>query len=148
MKTKKIILKCLSIIAIFETITLMIIFIFVLPKDVKISKIQNNSYEIIFNKINNTSMFVTLNNKGYDSISFIDSGRNQGYITFSDDFEEYFTIYNAKLDYAIDNRFSQSELYTIQRFERFGKYSYCYDIKYDDELNIQQKSIPFVENVE
>ena len=135
MKNKKIALICLLFIAITETFSLLFIYIFNFSKKIRVSKFSNNSYEISFNKKNDTNIFVTLSN-------------NQGVITFADEFDGYFTIYNADLDYAIDNRLSPRSEFKFQRLECLDKKTYCYDIKYDDDLKIKMRSIPSIDGSE
>lgn len=148
MKNKKIALICLLFIAITETFSLLFIYIFNFSKKIRVSKFSNNSYEISFNKKNDTNIFVTLSDKGFDSISFKDISNNQGVITFADEFDGYFTIYNADLDYAIDNRLSPRSEFKFQRLECLDKKTYCYDIKYDDDLKIKIRSIPSIDGSE
>ncbi|MGI5091470.1 hypothetical protein [Treponema socranskii] len=145
MKNNKIILLFLFLISIAETVILLVI---LFPKNIRVNQVMNNSYEINFNKSKDTALFVTISDKGFDSISFSDNSRNQGFITFTNDLNGYFTIYNASLDYAIDNRSSQTDEFNFQRFERFGEKTYCYDIKYDEDLTMKKLSIPSIESSE
>lgn len=138
-KSKKIIIFLL-LISIIDTFALFIVCFVKKPKDVKVTQQKENMYEIRFIKNENTSVYVTINEKGFDSIQFRDNRRNQGLITFADEFNGYFSFFNADLDYAIDNRSSQNDDFKFQRIEYFEGKSYCYDVKYDENVSI--KSIP------
>ncbi|MBR5934378.1 MAG: hypothetical protein IK002_10365 [Treponema sp.] len=134
---------CLSSLIIIETIILLFICFSKFSNNIKVIKVNDNSYELNFSKKKDISMFVMISDKGFDSISFRDKSNNQGAITFEEEYGGYyFSIYNASLNYAIDNRLSQEDGFKFQRLERFGEKLYCYDIRYDDDIIIKNMPLP------
>lgn len=137
----------LSLIILIESLFLILLcFNYLSNNNVKVFKSDDNSYEITFRKNTDTSIFVSINDKGFNSINFRDNSQNQGLITFGKEYDGYFSLYNAALNYAIDNRSSQKENFKFQRLECFEDSSYCYDISYDDELKIKMIPLPTIDN--
>ncbi|WP_318676724.1 hypothetical protein [Treponema sp.] len=137
---------CLSMLIIIETFILLFIYFYKFSNNIKVIKVNDNSYELNF-KNKDTSMFVIISDKGFDSISFRDNSNNQGAITFEEEYGGYyFTIYNAGLSYAIDNRLSHQDGFNFQRLERFGEKLYCYDIRYDDDIIIKKMPVPIFDS--
>lgn len=116
-----------------------------LLNDIKITASGDNSYVLNFLKNKDTFVFVKMSNKGFDSMTFRDNSNNQGAIIFDKEIGGYFSIYDAGLGYVMDNRLSQDEDFKFQRIECFGEKSYCYDIKYDDDIVIKKKPLPAVD---
>ncbi|MBO7638926.1 MAG: hypothetical protein J6S91_08120, partial [Treponema sp.] len=55
-------------------------------------------------------------------------------------------IYNANLDFAIDNSLSDKKDFLFQRLERFKDKSSFYYIDYGDVINIEELSLPTIES--
>lgn len=113
--------------------------------NIKITASGDNSYVLNFLKNQDTFVFVKMSDKGFDSMTFRDNSNNQGAISFDKEIGGYFSIYDAGLGYVMDNRLSQDEDFKFQRIECFGEKSYCYDIKYDDDIVIKKKPLPAVD---
>lgn len=138
---------CLSMLIIIETFMLLFSLFYKSSNNIKVTKVNDNSYALNFKKNKDTSMFLIISDKGFDSISFRDNSNNQGAITFEEEYGGYyFTIYNAGLDYAIDNRLSLEDGFNFQRLERFGEKIYHYGIKYDDDIIIKKMPLPVLDS--
>ncbi len=144
MKNKRIIFIFLCILLFVES--LIILFGFIFYRDIKYKKSSRDSYEIKFK--NGASVFVEMNDNGFKTLCFDDKRKNHGFISLKNSNDGYFYIYNADLDFAIDNRLSDKEDFLFQRLERFKNKSSFYYIDYDDIINIEELQIPSIENYE
>ena len=109
---------------------------------------KNIIYEIKFNNNKGATIFAETNKNGFVSLSFNDDSKNNGFISFSNEMNGYFYLYNADLDFAIDNRLSEKEGFLFQRLERYENNSGFYNIKYDNGIRINELQLPNIESYE
>jgi len=109
---------------------------------------KNIIYAIKFNNNKGATIFAETNKNGFVSLSFNDDSKNNGFISFSNEMNGYFYLYNADLDFAIDNRLSEKEGFLFQRLERYENNSGFYNIKYDNGIRIDELQLPNIESYE
>lgn len=142
MNKKRVFFIFLYIILFIES--LVILFCFIFYRDLKYKKISKDSYEIKFQ--NGASVVVEIDNEGFKTVRLDDKMKNHCLISLADSMDGYFYIYNANLDFAIDNRLSDKKDFLFQRLERFKDKSSFYYIDYGDVINIEELSLPTIES--
>ncbi len=142
MNKKRVFFIFLYIILFVES--LVILFCFIFYRDLNYKKISKDSYEIKFQ--NGASVVVEIDNDGFKTVRFDDKMKNHCLISLADSMDGYFYIYNANLDFAIDNSLSDKKDFLFQRLERFKDKSSFYYIDYGDVINIEELSLPTIES--
>ena len=144
MKNKRIFFALLCILLFVES--LIILFSFLFYRDINYNKITQDSYEITFQ--NGVCVFVEMNDNGLKTLCFNDEIKNHGFISLENSMDGYFYIYNANLDFAIDNRLSDKNDFLFQRLERYKNKSSFYYIDYGNVINIEEHQVPNIEKYE
>ena len=144
MKNKRVFYIFLYMMLFIES--LVILFGFIYYRNINYKKIAKDSYEIKFQ--NGAFVILEMDNKGFKTVSFEDEKNNHCFIALEKTMGGYFCIYNANLDFAIDNRLSDKKDFLFQRLERYKDDSSFYYIDYGNGISTEELPLPAIEGQE
>ncbi len=146
MKCKRVLNVFIYVILFLET--LIIIFSYMFHRDIKLSKISDETYEIKFRTKNGATIFFETKQDNVSTLNFTDENNNYVFVSFENEQKGSFCFIDADLNYAIDNRPSEDENFLFQRLEHYKDDYAFYNIKYDTAITIDELQIPTIEDCE